>query len=63
MGIIYLTNILHEILIDSKYTLISVTIILRPFMLIIIFECTCNMIVHIHFKYTFINPNAPNYIP
>jgi len=48
MGTIYLTNILHEILIYSKYTLISVTIILRPFMLIMILEYTCNMVVHIH---------------
>jgi hypothetical protein len=36
---------------------------LIPFMLIIIFEYTCNMVVHIHSKYTFINPNTPNYIP
>jgi len=62
MGIIYLVNILHKLLIYSKYTVISVTIISRPFMLIIIFEYTCNM-VHIHSKYTFINPNTPNYIP
>jgi hypothetical protein len=63
MGTIYLVNILHKILIYSKYTLISVTIISKPFMLIIIFEYTCNMVVHIHFKFTFINPNTPNYIP
>jgi len=63
MGIIYLTNILHKILIYSKYTLISVTIILEPFMLIIIFEYKCNMVVHINSKYTFINLNTPNYIP
>jgi hypothetical protein len=63
MGIIYLVNILHKILIYSKYTLISVTIILRPFMLIIILEYTCNMVVHIHSIYTFINLNTPNYIP
>jgi hypothetical protein len=31
-------------------------------MLIIIFEYTSNMVVCIHSKYTFINPNAPNYI-
>jgi hypothetical protein len=31
--------------------------------LIIIFEYTSNMVVHIHSKYTFINFNAPNYIP
>jgi hypothetical protein len=61
MGIIYLVNILHKILIYSKYTLISVTMILRPFMLIILLEYTCNM-VHIHSKYTFINLNTPNYI-
>jgi len=63
MDTIYLANILHEILIFSKYTIISVTIISRPFMLIISFEYTCNMIVHIHSKYTFINLNTPNYIP
>jgi len=63
MGIIYLVNILHKILIYSKYPLISVAIISKPFMLIIILEYTCNMVVHIHSKYTFINPNTPNYIP
>ncbi len=63
MGTIYLVNILHKILIYSKYTLISVTIILEPFMLIIIFEYKCNMVVHINSKYTFINLNTPNYIP
>jgi hypothetical protein len=63
MGTIYLVNILHKILIYLKYTLINVTIISKPFMLIIIFEYTCNMIVHIHSKYTFININTPNYIP
>jgi hypothetical protein len=62
MGTIYLVNILHKILIYSKYTLISVTIILKPFMLIIIFEYTCNMVVHMHSKYTFINPNTFNCI-
>jgi hypothetical protein len=31
-------------------------------MLIIIFEYTCNIIVHIHSKYTFVNPNISNYI-
>jgi hypothetical protein len=50
-------------LIYSKYTLIVITIISRPFMLIILFEYTCNMVVHIHLKYTFINFNTPNYIP
>jgi len=63
MGTIYLVNILHKSLIYSKYTLISVTIISRPFMLIIILEYTCNMVGHIHSKYTFMNPNTPNYIP
>jgi hypothetical protein len=63
MGIIYLTNISHKILIYSKYTLFNVTIISKPFMLIIIFEYTYNMVVHINSKYTFINPNPPNYIP
>jgi hypothetical protein len=62
MGTIYLVNILHKILIYSKYTLISVTIIFRLFMLILLFEYTCNMVVHIS-KYTFININTPNYIP
>jgi hypothetical protein len=62
MGTIYLVNILHKILIYSKYKLINVTIIFKPFMLIIIFEYKCNMDVHIHSKYTFINLNAPNYI-
>jgi hypothetical protein len=62
MGIIYLVNILNKILIYSKYTLISVIIILRPFMLIILFQCTCNMVVHIHSKYTVINLNIDNYI-
>jgi hypothetical protein len=63
MGTIYLVNILHKILIYWKYTLIIVTIILRPFMLIILVEYTCNMVVHIHSKHTFINHNTPNYIP
>jgi hypothetical protein len=62
MGTIYLANIVHEFLIYSKYKIISVTIILRPFMLIIILEYTCNMVVHIHSKYIFINLNTPNYI-
>jgi hypothetical protein len=61
MGAIYLVNIVYKILIYSKYTY-SVTIILRPFMLIIIFEYICNMVVDIHSKYTFVNPNIPNYI-
>jgi hypothetical protein len=63
MGTMYLINILHKILIYSKYTLINVTIILRLFMLIILLEYTCNMVVQIHSKYTFININIPNYIP
>ncbi len=50
MGTIYLVNILHKILIYSKYTLINGTIISRPFMLIIIFEYTCNMVIDIHSK-------------
>jgi hypothetical protein len=62
MGTIYLVNILHKILIYSKYRLISVTIILKPFMLIILLEYTCNIVVHIQSKCTFINLNTPNYI-
>jgi hypothetical protein len=31
-------------------------------MLIILLEYTCNMVVHTHSKYTFINLNTPNYI-
>jgi len=58
MGTIYLINIIYW-----KYTLINVSIILKRFMLIIILEYTCNMIVHIHSKYTFINFIAHNYIP
>jgi hypothetical protein len=63
MGTIYLINILHKILIYSKYTLSNVTIILKPFYLIIIFKYTFNMVVHIHSKNTFINFNTPNYMP
>jgi hypothetical protein len=48
MGTIYLENILHKILMYSKHTVINVTIILMPFMLIIILEYKCNMVVHIH---------------
>jgi hypothetical protein len=62
MGTIYLVNILHESLIYSKYILINETIISRPFMVIITLEYTCNMVVHIHSKCTFINPNTPNCI-
>jgi len=64
MGTIYLINMLHKILIYSQYTL-NVTIILRPFMLIIIIisEYTYNLVIHIHSKYIFVNPNKPNYIP
>jgi hypothetical protein len=57
MGTIHLVNMLHKTLIYSKYTLINVTIILRPFMLIILLEYTCNM-VHTLSKYTFINLNT-----
>jgi len=63
MGIIYLRNILHKNFIYSKYTLFSVTIISRPFMLIIIVEYTSDMVVHINSKNIFINPNTFNYIP
>jgi len=63
MDIMYLANILHKILIYSKYTLFNVTIISRSFMLIIILEYTFNMVVHINSKYMFINLNTPNYIP
>jgi hypothetical protein len=63
MGTMYLANILHKNLTYSKYTLFSVTIISRPFMLIIILEYTFNMVVHINSKYTFINPNTLNDIP
>jgi hypothetical protein len=63
MVTICLVNILHKLLIYSKYTLISVTITLWPFMLITLFEYTCNMVVYIHSKYTFINFNTPNNIP
>jgi hypothetical protein len=62
MDTIYFANILHKSLIYSKYTLFSVTIILRPFMIIIILEYMYNMVVHINSKYTFKNPNASNYI-
>jgi hypothetical protein len=63
MNMIYLANILHKIFIYSKYTLFNVTIISRPFMLIIILEYTSNMVVHINSKNTFISLNTPNYIP
>jgi hypothetical protein len=62
MGTIYLANILHKILIYSKYTLFSVTIISRPFMLIIRLKYTSYKVVHLNSKYTFKNPNTPNYI-
>jgi hypothetical protein len=32
-------------------------------MLIIILAYTCNMVIHIHSKYTFINYNTSNYNP
>jgi hypothetical protein len=60
MATIYLVNILLINLIYSKYT--HVCIILRPLMLIIILEYTCNMVVHICSKYAFVNHNIPNYI-
>jgi hypothetical protein len=63
MGIAYVVKKLYKILIYSKYTLISVTVILRSFMWIILLEYTCNMVVHIHSKYAFININTPKYIP
>jgi hypothetical protein len=31
-------------------------------MLIIILEYTCNMVVHVYSKYTFVSLNIPNYI-
>jgi hypothetical protein len=58
MGTIYLVNILN----NSKYTWMNVTIILRPFMLIIILEYTCNMVVNKHWKFIFLIFNTPNYI-
>jgi len=61
MGAIYLVNILHKIYKYSKY-ISKVTIILRPFMIIIILEYMCNMVIHTQSKYTFVNPNIPNYI-
>jgi hypothetical protein len=62
MGITYLENILHKILIYLKYTLFNVTIITRSFMLIMILEYTFNMIAHIKSKYTLIYCNTPNHI-
>jgi hypothetical protein len=32
-------------------------------MLIIILEYKCNIVIHIHSQYTFVNPNISNYIP
>jgi hypothetical protein len=53
---------LPKILIYLKYIL-SVTIILKPFMLIIIkFEYTYNLVIHILSKYIFVNLNKHNYI-
>jgi hypothetical protein len=47
---------LHKIVIYSKYT-ISVTIILRPFMqIIIIIEYKYKLVIPIHSKYIFVNP-------
>jgi hypothetical protein len=45
MNTIYLVNILNKTLIYSKYTLINVTIILRPFILIILLEYNNNLIL------------------
>jgi hypothetical protein len=61
MVTIYLVSILHKKIIYSKYTP-NIIIISRPFMLIIILEYTCNIIVHIHSKYTFVNPYIFKYI-
>jgi hypothetical protein len=41
---------MHNFAILKIYTIIS-----RPFVIIIIFEYTYNMVVRIHSKYTFIN--------
>ncbi len=57
MATINLINMLDKILIYSKYAP-NVTIISRPFMLIIMFEYTCNMVIYIH-----ANPNISNYTP
>jgi hypothetical protein len=62
MDIIYWINILHKNVIYSKHILFSVTIISRPFLLIIILESTYNMVVHTNSKYKFINLNTPKYI-
>jgi hypothetical protein len=61
MGTIYLENILCKILIYPKY-IFNVTIISRPFMLIKILEYICNMAIHTHSKYIFVNLNIPNYV-
>jgi len=60
MGIVYLTNILHIILICSIDIPFNVTMISRPFILILILEYTSNMVVHTFD--TLINPNTPNFI-
>jgi len=62
MGTIYLINILHKILIYLNYKF-SVIITSKPFMLIIILEYICNVVIHIHSKYIFVNSKIPNYIP
>jgi len=62
MGTIYLVNILHKILNYSKYTLINISIILKPFMLLIVFEYTCIIVVHIRSKYIIINLKKFNYV-
>jgi hypothetical protein len=62
MGTIYLTNILRTILLYSKYIPFNVTIILRPFMMIIIFEDAYNMVVLYTFKIYIYKYFTPNYI-
>ncbi len=62
MVTIYLVNILHKISIYSKYKP-NLNIISKPFNVNNNFEYACNIVVHIHSKYTFVNPNIPNYTP
>jgi len=61
MDTIYLVNILHKIVVYLRY-IYSVTIISRLFMLVIIFDYTWNIIIHIYSKYRFVNFNILNYI-
>ncbi len=61
MGTIYLVNTLRRTSIYSKH-IFNVTIILKPFMLIIKFEYICNLDGHIHSKYLFVNFNMHNFI-